>query len=89
MIARRYVVRGRVQGVGYRYFARETALRLNVRGWVRNLANGHVEIHAEADGPVLATFREALERGPSMARVTGVLEEDAPIDGAFASFVCR
>jgi len=49
MRAKHYLVRGRVQGVGYRYFALEAAERLGVTGYVRNLATGEVEVHAEAE----------------------------------------
>ena len=73
------MVRGRVQGVGYRYFAVETALRLGVHGYVRNLASGEVEVFAEADAATLAEFRTQLERGPMMARVTEVLEDEATV----------
>ena len=86
---RHYLIRGRVQGVGYRYFAVESALRLGVRGYVRNLANGHVEVHAEAEPGVLATFRAELERGPTMSRVSEVVEEEIPVSGRYSSFDLR
>lgn len=86
MTGRRYIVSGRVQGVGYRYFAQQTALRLGIRGWVRNLPAGDVEIHAEAAESVLAEFREALKRGPRMAEVSRVIEETASITEQFSSF---
>jgi acylphosphatase len=84
--ARSYRIRGRVQGVGYRYFAQQIALRLGVRGWVRNMANGDVEAHAEAEREVLERFRAELERGPSFSRVSEVIEEDALADGRSTSF---
>jgi acylphosphatase len=76
-LARHYTVRGRVQGVGYRYFTQRIALRLGVRGWARNLPNGDVEVHAEADGAVLHSFRRELERGPVASEVREVIEEAA------------
>jgi acylphosphatase len=88
MAARRYRIEGRVQGVGYRYFTIENALALGVRGYVRNLPDGGVEVHAEADPAVLDRFRLELERGPRLARVTEVLEEEAPA-GAYSSFQAR
>jgi acylphosphatase len=88
-IARHYLVRGRVQGVGYRYFTIETALRLGVRGEVRNLPDGNVEVHAEAEPGVLVRFRQELERGPTMARVSEVIEREIPVSGAYASFQLR
>jgi acylphosphatase len=89
MTGRRYVVRGLVQGVGYRYFTREAAIRLGVRGWVRNLPSGEVEIHAEAGLDTLGEFRSALERGPMMAQVSKVTEEDAPVSGSYSSFIVK
>jgi acylphosphatase len=87
--ARSYRIRGRVQGVGYRYFTQQIALRLGVRGWVRNSPNGDVEAHAEAESDVLDRFRAELERGPSFSRVTEVIEEDASTDGRVTSFNIR
>ena len=87
--ARSYRVRGRVQGVGYRYFAQQIALGLSVRGWVRNLSNGDVEVHAEAEHDVLKRFRSELERGPSFARVSEVIEDAAGVSGQFPSFEIR
>jgi acylphosphatase len=85
-LARHYRIRGRVQGVGYRYFARRIALRLGVRGWARNLPDGDVEVHAEAPKPVLEEFRAELERGPSSADVTEVIEEAVAQTGRHSSF---
>lgn len=88
MPARRYRIKGRVQGVGYRYFTIENALGLGVRGYVRNLPDGDVEVHAEAEPEVLERFRHELERGPRMSRVTEILEEDVPA-GSYSSFQVR
>jgi len=88
-LARRYRIRGRVQGVGYRYFALDSALRLGVRGYVRNLPGGDVEAVAEAEGDALAQFRAELERGPALSRVVEVVEEELPATGQFASFQIR
>jgi acylphosphatase len=84
MMARSYRVTGRVQGVGYRYFARTAALRMGVRGWVRNRADGNVEVHAEAECVVLEAFRTELERGPSLAWVSEVKEEPANVGGCIS-----
>jgi acylphosphatase len=89
MRARRYVVRGRVQGVGYRYFVQGVAERLGVNGYVRNLPTGDVEVHAEADDGKLRLFRQELEQGPRMSRVTEVVESEAPVSGAYSSFHIR
>ncbi len=82
--AKRYFVGGMVQGVGYRYFAQRAARRLGVAGYVRNLADGRVEVYAIGDGRVLAQLRTELERGPRAARVSKVTEEEAAIDPEFA-----
>jgi len=65
-------VHGRVQGVGYRHFALQTARRLGIKGWVRNRINGTVEIVAQGKRATLEAFLEALRRGPAMAYVTAV-----------------
>ena len=87
--AKHYLVRGRVQGVGYRYFALEAAERRAVRGYVRNLANGEVEVHAEADEVSLELFKQELQQGPRMARVREIVESDLPVSGQYPSFLIR
>jgi acylphosphatase len=86
--AKHYLVRGRVQGVGYRYFALEAAERLGIKGYARNLYSGEVEVHAEADEEALEGFKQALARGPRMARVTEIVETDVPA-GSYSSFLIR
>jgi acylphosphatase len=63
------LVRGRVQGVGYRYFARQRAEAHKVAGFVRNLPDGSVEVHGEGVASALAAFEADLRRGPSFGRV--------------------
>ena len=75
MPAYRYVVSGRVQGVGYRYFVLRQADALGVSGFARNLADGAVEIVAEAQAAVLADFEARLREGPAFAEVTSVERE--------------
>ncbi|HYR83941.1 MAG TPA: acylphosphatase [Terriglobia bacterium] len=87
--AKHYLVRGRVQGVGYRYFALEAAERWGIRGYVRNLPEGEVEVHAQADESALESFKQELERGPGMARVTEIVENDLPVSGSYSSFLIR
>jgi len=67
--ARGYVVRGRVQGVGFRWFAQRTGVRLGVAGHVRNLRDGGVEVHARGSADALQAFEVALRQGPPAARV--------------------
>ena len=73
-------IRGRVQGVGFRWFVREEARRLGLAGWVTNLASGEVEVAAGGEGSSLARLRRALEVGPTGAGVTEVSDvaEDPP-----------
>ncbi len=68
------LVRGRVQGVGFRWFVLERARRLGVRGWVRNRPDGGVEVEAAGDAESLEDLRRLLAQGPSGARVSGVEE---------------
>ena len=79
MIARRLVVRGRVQGVGFRYAAVDAGLRFQVDGWVRNRNDGVVEALVQGDAESVAAMIEWCRRGPPAARVTDVeIAEAAP-----------
>jgi acylphosphatase len=73
--ARRWIVIGRVQGVGYRYFARQAAQALGVRGWIRNLPDGTCEVQVAATAETLQRFKDELLRGPRGSRVEDVDEE--------------
>jgi len=66
------VVRGRVQGVGFRYFVQEAARALDLAGWVRNAVDGSVEVEAEGTDGDLAKLRATLGDGPRGARVESV-----------------
>lgn len=81
--ARRWFVRGRVQGVGYRYFAQHAAVELGLTGYVRNLDDGRVEVYAAGPPDRLDQLAGRLYRGPRWADVRGVEEqEDAVQAGA-------
>jgi acylphosphatase len=82
MASYRYLVRGRVQGVGYRYFVLREAEGLGVAGFARNLPDGSVEVMAEGDDALLQQLEEKLRKGPSFARVSGVERTDVPPRGA-------
>src|SRR5437868_15096612 len=83
-IARRYLISGVVQGVGFRYFAQDEAERLRLSGYVRNLRDGRVEAYAIGSAETLARLRTIIERGPRGAMVQHVAEEPADIDAKFA-----
>jgi acylphosphatase len=81
MTTYRYLVRGRVQGVGYRYFALQVADELGVSGFARNLPDGSVEVVAEGEEKALADFEARLGVGPSFGRVDGVSRSPLPVRG--------
>lgn len=72
------VVRGRVQGVGFRWYVREKATALGLAGWVKNRADGAVEVAAEGDADAVRRLREHLARGPTNASVSAVDEVSDP-----------
>ena len=75
-------ITGRVQGVGYRAWAIETAARLGLRGWVRNRRDGSVEALVIGDEDGVAAMIEACRNGPFAARVIDVAVSDAADDGS-------
>ena len=80
--ARRYIVRGRVQGVGFRWFVEREAHTLGIAGWVRNNLDGSVEVLAMGTREQLASLRSRLQQGPRAARVDNVEEsESRPVEG--------
>ena len=90
MITRRYVVRGRVQGVGFRWFVAGQAQRLGVRGFARNLDDGSVEVVAQGPDDAVDALARALTTGPALARVAHVENTDVPHDTpAFNTFEAK
>ena len=85
-IARKYVVSGRVQGVGFRFFAERVGNELGLRGYVKNLWSGNVEAYAIGDEVQLEDFKRRLAEGPRMARVESVQESEAPVDKTYRTF---
>ena len=75
--ARRFVVHGRVQGVGFRYFVERAALDLSLTGYVKNRADGSVEVYAGGDLDRLGKLKELLAYGPRWARVERIDESEA------------
>ena len=88
-VARRYVISGRVQGVGFRWFTQDAASREGVVGWVRNLPDGRVEALIEGDDESVLRMERALRRGPSSARVEEVIVEPAVPSGRATGFSVR
>ena len=80
MPAARFLVHGRVQGVGFRWFVWREAERLGLRGRARNLADGSVEVVADGPEKALEELARALGRGPAMAQVDRVEKLDVPHD---------
>lgn len=83
------IVRGRVQGVGYRFFARREASALGLRGYARNRPDGGVEVVAEGARRNLETFLESLGRGPSAAEVETIDATWSVASETFANFGIR
>jgi acylphosphatase len=83
IVARRYLVSGRVQGVGFRFFVEDQARVLNVAGFVRNLQDGRVEAVAEGEAESVGQFERALNRGPRGAYVEHVSIEDVAPQGRY------
>jgi acylphosphatase len=75
-VARRFLVSGRVQGVGFRYFALDAARREGLHGYVTNHDDGNVEAAVEGEASAVERFERALRRGPSRARVEHVRVDD-------------
>jgi acylphosphatase len=78
LVGKRFLVAGRVQGVGYRYFARDAARLEGIRGTVQNLDDGRVEVVAAGEAEAMTRFERALRRGPAGARVDDVQVEQGP-----------
>ena len=90
LVSRRWIVRGRVQGVGYRWFAIRQAERLGVVGWVANRPDGAVEVVAQGTAPQIDSMHQALSTGPRSGHVESVeMYEMSPEIEAFKSFEVR
>lgn len=74
-VTRRFIISGRVQGVGFRYFALRQAERYGITGYVRNLDDGRVEVLAQGEEADVAAFLDVLRQGPPLARVTSIEQE--------------
>jgi len=82
ILARRYIVRGRVQGVGFRWFVEREAHLLGIAGWVRNNHDGSVEVLAQGTRDQLSGLHSRLREGPRASRVDNVeISDENPVDG--------
>ena len=86
MIARKFLISGQVQGVGYRYFAQRSSAKHQVRGYVKNLEDGRVEVLAEGTPRAVESFRNDLTAGPTYSRVGQIEEIVMEPSGLYSSF---
>jgi acylphosphatase len=86
-IGKKFLIMGRVQGVGYRYFAERWASQLGICGYVKNLWDGNVEVYAIGEPVTLEELKRQLAEGPRSARVAAVDESDAPVDKRYNRFM--
>lgn len=89
MVARKYVIAGRVQGVGYRYFVVLAARELGLAGWARNLSDGRVEVFAAGPARKLSHLEGELRLGPLRAEVRSMEVEEAALDARIEGFHIR
>lgn len=85
-VARRFLISGKVQGVGYRYFAMRAAAHYQVSGFVRNLETGQVEVVAEGPRESIEGFKKELAAGPYHARVEQIEETNLETTGRYQGF---
>ncbi|MGE5327035.1 MAG: acylphosphatase [Deltaproteobacteria bacterium] len=86
-IAKQFVVSGRVQGVGFRFFTERVANQLGLRGYVKNRWDGTVEVYAIGDAESLLELQHHLAEGPRSAHVTGIEESDEPVRKDYSTFM--
>ncbi len=86
MVARKFLISGEVQGVGYRYFAQRSSARHQVRGYVKNLEDGRVEVLAEGNANSVESFRHDLAAGPTHSRVGPIEELVLDPSGSYSTF---
>jgi acylphosphatase len=86
MVARRFVISGIVQGVGYRFFVLRAAARHQMLGTVRNLPDGRVEVIAEGERDAMDEFKKDLATGPLLAEIADIEETDLAVTGLYRDF---
>lgn len=85
-LAIKFIISGRVQGVGFRWFTKQAADEIGVLGYVRNMYDGRVETVASGDRRELATFRKRISEGPRFSSVSHVEELELAEPGNYSSF---
>jgi acylphosphatase len=86
MVARRFLISGIVQGVGFRFFVMRAAARHHMLGTVRNMPDGRVEVVAEGERAAMDEFKKDLSTGPLLAEVSDIEETDLPVTGLYRDF---
>lgn len=86
---KRFIVEGKVQGVYFRKYTHQKANELGLKGFVRNLANGNVEVIAEGTGESFESLHQFLEKGSPLSRVRNILVSDVNDTEIFTSFSIR
>ncbi len=86
IVARRFLIKGEVQGVGFRYFAQRSAARHQVHGYVKNLDDGRVEAYAQGPAKSVEDFKDDIAAGPSYSRVVDLEELVVDPDKSYSSF---
>lgn len=86
IVGRRFIVKGRVQRVGFRMFIEDAGRREGLRGYVRNQYDGSVEVVAEGESEAMTRFEHAVRRGPIGARVDDVETTDVEPSGRYRTF---
>lgn len=82
-------IKGRVQGVGFRYFVLKRALELNIKGYVRNLPDGSVYVSAEGEKNDLVTFTDYLRIGPALARIDQFITDKFEVSSISDRFIIK
>jgi acylphosphatase len=89
MTSRRFLVGGRVQGVGFRHFVVMRAREHGLAGWTRNLPDGRVEVLAQGEPEAVEALRSDLSTGPRHGQVDSVTSHDTPLDPDLSGFSVR
>ena len=91
MSAKRYhfIVKGRVQGVGFRYFCETLAKSLGVTGWVKNTHDGDVELEVQGKESSMDSFFDGVKKGPSFARVSDIQKNEITVQHHESSFTIK